>query len=70
MRRCIMRKNWCTVFNVKVTVRACVIKYDYFYYILLTVSPFAAKLGLIIQHYELEGPVEKIGLLHSRSRSQ
>ena len=48
----------------------CQSKYDYFNYIFQTAGLFATKLGLIVLHHNLECPVGKIGLQHSRLRSQ
>ena len=45
----------------KVTVRAYIIKYDYFYYIFQTAGPFAIKLSLVVQHYKPESPAVKLG---------
>ena len=45
-------------------------EYDSLYYIFLTVDSLATKLGLMIHHCMPEYPVEKVGLLHSGSRSQ
>ena len=45
-------------------------KYDSDYYILWTADFLATKLGLMIGYHRQELLVQKIGLLHSRSRSQ
>ena len=45
-------------------------KFENFYCIFWTADPVATKLGLIIPHHKPECPVEKMGLLRSRSRSQ
>ena len=63
-----MRKNWFTILNVKVTLRAYIIKHDYFLLYLLKSGPFATKLGLIC--HKLGHSCGKNGLLRSRLRSQ
>ena len=45
-------------------------KYEPFYYIFWTVDSLATKLCPMIHYHKPECPVKKIGLLHSRSRSQ
>ena len=55
------KKNWFTIVNVKVTVRAHIIKIDYFYYIFQTARPFAIKLSFVVQHYKPECPAVKFG---------
>ena len=59
MRRCVVRKNWFTIFSVKVTARAYVIKIWHFLLCLLTAGPFATKLSLIVQHHKLQCPAGK-----------
>ena len=44
--------------------------HDSFYYIIWTVDSLATKLGLITYDHKPECSVKRIGLLHSRSRSQ
>ena len=51
-----MQKNWFTIFNVKVTVKA-----YHFYYILKTTGLFTTKLAVIVQHHKPECPVQKLG---------
>ena len=58
---CQAEKKWFTIVNVKVTVRAYIIKFDYFYYIFQTAGPFAIKLSLVVQHYKPEWAVVKLG---------
>ena len=45
-------------------------KYDSFYHIFWIVDSLATKLGLMVHHLMPECPVNKVGLLHSASRSQ
>ena len=54
-----MRKNWCNIFNFKVTARAYIIEIYLFLLYFLTAGRFATKFGSIVQHYKLECPVEK-----------
>ena len=70
MRWCVLWKNCFTIFNVKVTARAYMIKIWLFLLYFLNCGPFATKLGLIVQDHKRKCPVVKKGLLHSRSRSQ
>ena len=55
----VLQKNWFTVFNVKVTVRAFMIKIWLFLLYLLNCCYFATRLGLLVQHHKLECPVRK-----------
>ena len=38
----------------------CIQNKTYFYYIFQTAGPFATKLGVVVQHYKPECPVEKL----------
>ena len=49
----VMQKDWCTNFKVKVTMRACMTKYDSFYCVLWTADLFAIKLTLMVWHHKL-----------------
>ena len=56
-----MQKNWFTVFNVKVTMRAYISKkWLFLLYLLNCWCPFAARLGFIVQHHKPECPVEQL----------
>ena len=44
--------KWGAIFNVTVTVTACIIKHDCFYYIFLTNDSFATKLNVIVDHHK------------------
>ena len=67
MSQSVVQKNWFSVFKVRVTARAYIIKIwlflqylnDSFCYIFGTAVPIAIKLGLIVQHCKLEC-VEKL----------
>ena len=63
------RKNWFTVFSVKVTTRAYIIKIWLHLLYHLNCWAICNQLDLIVQHHKPEH-LEKIGSLHSRSRSQ
>ena len=60
MNQSVMQKTWFTVFSVKVTVRAYIIKIWLFLLYLLNAGQFATKLGLIVQHHKSECLVEKL----------
>ena len=55
-----MQKNWFAVFSVKATAGACIINIQLFLLSLLNCRLFATKLALVVQHYKLECPVEKL----------
>ena len=67
MKRCVMRGiKWLTIFNVKVTAKAYIIKMRLFFTISSkTVAPFATKLDFIVQHHKPECPVKKMDRCHS-----
>ena len=48
----VMWKNWFAVFEMKLTVKACIKKMT-FYYILWTADPFATKFGLVAHYHKL-----------------
>ena len=63
-------KHPLTVFRFTVTVRAHLIKYDYFYHICWTADLFATKFNWMLHHHKLECFVQKMISLFSRSRSR
>ena len=68
MGRSVVREDWFAIF--KVIARADIFRYDCFYHIFWIVDSLATKLGLMVHHLMPECPVNKVGLLHSASRSQ
>ena len=70
MRRCVMRKNWFTIFNGKVTTRAYIIKIWLFLQYLLNCWPDYNQTWFGSTASQAGMSCGKIVLLHSRSRSQ
>ena len=70
MRRCVMRKNWFTIFNVKVTVRANKIKIWLFLLYLLNCWSICNQTWFDSTASQAGMSCGKMGLLRSRSRSQ
>ena len=57
-----LRKRLLSIFKVKVTMRAKIIKIWLFLYILQTVDPLTTKLTVMVHHYESGYLVETVGL--------
>ena len=70
MRRCVIQKNWFTILNVKVTVRAYIIKTWLFLLYLLICWSVCNQIGFGITESLARVSCGKTGWLHSRSRSQ
>ena len=56
----VVLKNWFTVLNVKVTMRAYTIKILLFLLFVLNCWSISTKLGLVVQHHKPECSLEKL----------
>ena len=65
-----MWKNWFTIFNVKVTTRAYIVKIWLFLQYLINCWSICNQTWLVVQHHKPECPVGKWNYFVSRSRSQ
>ena len=70
MRQCVMQKNWFTIFNVKVTARAYIIKIWLFLLYLLHCWPICNQIWFDTTTLSAQVFCAKIGLLCWRSRSR